>query len=65
MAYAAYVGLLGAVITCGFEAGTSRPFLVLGAVLVPSSLSRGSGAPLRLRRRSRASRAPRFVAWLF
>lgn len=33
--YAAYVGLLGALLASGFEAGTSRPFLVLGAVLVP------------------------------
>lgn len=35
LAYAAYVGVLGAVLASGFEAGTSRPFLVLGAVLVP------------------------------
>ncbi|AKV01178.1 hypothetical protein AKJ09_07841 [Labilithrix luteola] len=33
--YAAYVGVLGGLLASGFEAGTARPFLILGLVLVP------------------------------
>lgn len=51
IAYAAYVALAGAALASGYEAGTARPFLLFGAVLVPLLLvarawgAAGSPAP--------------------
>jgi hypothetical protein len=51
LAYAAYVSIAGGLLASGYEEGTARPFLLLGAVLVPLLLvarawgAAGSSAP--------------------
>jgi hypothetical protein len=56
--YAAYVAIGGAVLATGYEEGTSRPFLLFGAVLVPILLiARAWGAAGSTSTRARAVRA--------
>ncbi len=57
--YAAYVAIAGAALASGYEHGTARPFLVLGAVLVPILLLArawaAAGGPSRAARAGRAA----------
>ena len=59
VAYAAYVALGGAVLATGYEAGTSKPFLAFGVVLLPILLvARAWGAADdKASKRSRSGRA--------
>jgi hypothetical protein len=58
VAYAAYVALGGAMLASGYEAGTSKPFLYFGAVLVPIVLvARAWGAAGGETRWARGGRA--------
>ena len=58
VAYAAYVGGIGGILAAGYEAGSSLPFLVYGAVLVPIVLlARAWGAAGSTRGPARAVRA--------
>lgn len=56
--YGAYVALLGAALASGYEEGTSKPFVVFGAVLVPLLfLARAWSAAGSISRAARAGRA--------
>ena len=56
--YAAYVAIAGALLATGYEAGTSKPFLYFGVVLVPIVLvARAWGAAGGEARWARAGRA--------
>lgn len=59
VAYAAYVAVGGALLASGYEAGTTKPFLYFGVVLVPIVLLArawgATGGPTRTARSARAA----------